>query len=613
MRLEIQLDESQKRVVGAAAHARQFVVAAAGQGKTEVVLSRIEYLVADEGMNPADEILVLSFSRAAIEAVRKRAHAFELESVGIRTFDSLAAQIVLDEEGPDAWQDHSSFNGRIRRATELVASTGSIDRIDHLRHLIIDEAQDLVGDRAELVMSILDRAGEDLGITVLGDPLQGIYDFQLDGDDSVSKISSTEFIDRLENGYRTDRVELEHHYRAQSESTKELIGVGNSIRALDLTDPANVELGHRLLDDWSRDEGMLTSFLDERGALEPSEGESTALLCSTNYEVLIASQLLWEQGIGHVVRRRAQDMGVAPWVHLVFKDLEGRSYDKDEILERLEAAGLDSAEDRWADLKACEGDSRAWHSLDVARLANRLRSDAVPFSLTVSDNSLLTISTVHRAKGLEFTNVLYVPPNAKQSAGQVNISTLHQKYVALTRARQFAIAAPIPKDKGSFKISKMSKTSPRWLEEKLGKGQRRYVDRIEFINSDVDDTMPIDTETNSAQEIQSTLARNDISGQAVLGKLDPATKVTDLPRYILSLESGEIIGRTSSSFAAALKSNFYGVSMQHEWPGGFTGSRVTAVECATGRPEDTQFAGLGHSGMWLVPRLTGLITRERNQ
>ncbi len=83
---------------------------------------------------------------------------------------------------------------------------------------------------------------------------------------------------------------------------------------------------------------------------------------------------------------------------------------------------------------------------------------------------------------------------------------------------------------------------------------------------------------------------------------------------MLITDDGKVIGRTSTSFAYALKNSFsFKNNRNYQWPEGFTGARVTSVECATGHPEETKLTGLGSSGMWLVPRLTGLIKRTTNQ
>ena len=403
MLAEVELDESQRAVAEADPEARMFVTAAAGQGKTEVLLARVKALV-ECGLNPADDILVLSFSRAAVEAVRKRAREHDLDGLQIRTFDSFAAQILLDM---DEETRGSSFDARIRKATKYIAGDEVPDRLTYLKHVLVDEAQDLVGDRAELVLALFSALGDDLGFTVLGDPLQGIYDFQLE--ESESDLTSAGLVEMLVEEFGAEQQTLAKHYRAVTDRTKELISIGAEIRSLGTLENSVCEAAHSLLDDFRRKVSS-TSVLNESGALRPNDGDTTALLCSTNYEVLIASELLWENGYPHLIRRKAQDMSVAPWVHKVFKELEDRTYDADEIRARLHQLFDGAAADHWLALKTAEGNFSAYNSLNVPLLSQRLRSRSIPLTLTVADAAPLIVSTVHRAKGLEFTNVLYLQP-----------------------------------------------------------------------------------------------------------------------------------------------------------------------------------------------------------
>ena len=601
MLAEIELDESQLAVAEADPEARMFVTAAAGQGKTEVLLARVKTLVED-GLNPADEILVLSFSRAAVEAVRKRARIHDLDGLQIRTFDSFAAQILIDM-GEETLGD--SFDARIRKATKYIAGDETPDRVTYLKHILVDEAQDLVGDRAELVLALFSALGDELGFTVLGDPLQGIYDFQLE--ESESKLTSAELIETLVKEFDADQMTLAEHYRAVTDRTRKLISVGDEIRHLGALDGSACATAHNLIDDF-RKEVFSTSVLDESGALCPNEGDTTALLCSTNYEVLIASELLWENGYPHLIRRKAQDMSVAPWVHQVFRDLEDRTYDSDEIKSRLHNLFGEAAADRWLALKTAEGNFPAYDSLNVPQLSQRLRSRSIPLTLTVADVAPLIVSTVHRAKGLEFTNVLYLQPEFGSPAAEQNSATLKQKYVALSRAREEIVSTKLPK-----KILKHADGSGgRWLEKAYGK-YGRYTARMEFLNSDIDDASPYFPADGDPRAVQDGLVLNDLLGEVVSGRIASQPEPGEIPRYELSTSDGRPLGRTSQSFAFALKKNFgFKGSARHEWPTAFTGARVTSIECATGHPEETKLAGLGSSCMWLVPRLTGLISRTKD-
>ena len=594
----IELDLSQSEVAFAAPEDRQYVVAAAGQGKTEVILERIHSLQND-GLNPADEILVLSFSRAAVETAQRRASMQGIDRVLILTFDALAARIILDEsEESDALS--GSFESRIRKAAEIVRGPELPSLMESVRHILIDEAQDLVGDRAEFILAILEEVGDDLGFTVLGDPLQGIYDFQLE--ESGSKMTAREFRDYLVEELNAETKQLEEHYRATSPQMESLIEVADAIRELD-GDETSAKSAHLALDTFR---SSLTSpnFLYESGALEPMGRDTTAVLASTNYEVLVASELLWADGVEHVVRRKSQDMRADPWLYNVFKDLEGKSYSESVILEKLVAVDPGLAEERWSQLKNAEHDYRSHSSLNVALLGMRLRTRAVPIALTVQDRSGLTVSTVHRSKGLEYTNVIYLPPRAKSPAAELTWSTARQKYVALSRAREDLISSGFPKN--TLQPAKPLKPSGRWAELRF-QGRRPKTARMEFMNSDIDDQIPFGRTDEEAQLAQATLEGDNASGSSISGHLDENTLGGDgPPRYRLVTDTQICIGRTSLAFGYDLR-NAFRDGRPWTWPHTFTGARVTSVECAFGNPEETIELGLGRSGMWLVPRLTGLI------
>lgn len=594
------LDPSQQAVVDAAADERLFVTAAAGQGKTEVLVSRVMSLVEEDQLNPADDILILSFSRAAVEAVKKRAGRHDLDGLQVRTFDSFAAQILFDEEDGSGLFSGTGFDERIRRATTHIVKDEPPQRVSQLRHVLVDEAQDLVGDRAEMVLAIFDALDVETGFTVLGDSLQGIYDFQLD--ESQSQLTSADFINELQDHFKATPCRLTEHYRATTQRTKDLIHIGEEIRALGPMDEETSRTAHELLDDFRR-ESSSTSILLETGLLEPGIGETTAVLCSTNYEVLKVSALLWKNGFPHVVRRRSQEMSIAPWVSALFNDLENRSYTSEEIKARLSTLPDTNVDDLWLALKSAEGNFAAYHSLDITQLSHRLRSRSIPLPLTVSDPASLTVSTVHRAKGLEFNNVIYLPPASGMPASELNESTAKQKYVALTRAREEVVSTALPKGTLEYAAS----VGRRWQERRFGK-YGKYTARMEFTNSDIDDLIPYFPASESAAlQVQEALAGGGLLGASVSGRLSE-TEIgsAETPRYVLSTDDGQIIGRTSQAFAFSFKRSFAN-SRSWKWPRGFEGARIISIETATGHPSETVASGLGASGMWLVPRLTGLI------
>lgn len=590
----ISLDASQLAVAEAQTSDRQYVIAGAGQGKTQVLVSRLQYLVDEEGLNPADEILVLSFSRAAVEAARKRASRSDLDQVTVRTFDSLASLILL--ELGDVDERHDSFEARIRQATALLEQKGLPDSLLAVTHLCIDEAQDLVGDRAKLAEAFIVAAGDGLGVTVLGDPLQGIYDFQLT--ESHDKTTARKFMERLVKEHGAELRQLDKHYRAKSERALELITVGNAIRQ-------ELELGPATQGSFEQLERFRTKrptcdpFELLSGLLHP-EPETTAILCATNYEVLRASEVLAELGVDHTVRRQAQELGAAPWVWEALGSLEPTGHHREDVLDRLRQAGRHGLEEDWLALKQSEGNSRDYKTLDLARLGRRIMSRSIPVALTVNDICPVTISTVHRAKGLEFDHVIYIETddNLKDLPNYDELT--RRTYVALSRARDCIDSGRISKSKALYR-KKHEKTG-RWTEMRFGKPQA-YVGRMEILSMDVASASPYAPDLNGPafqSNIFATPLGSEITAVKIVSGVDGQPS-----RYEFRNAEGVPLGLSSVTFGYDVK-KVYQKGRLFNWPQRFTGLRLASVECAAGSPDQTEEVGLGRSGLWLVPRFTGL-------
>lgn len=593
------LDESQQEVATAPIDARLVVTAAAGQGKTEVVLARLESLE-EQGLDVRDEVLILSFSRAAVDAVRRRAQGSGLEAVEIRTFDSFAASVLLDSGELD---DVHGFGKRIRRATEVLL-IGEAD-VDHFRHLIVDESQDLVGDRAEMVLALLGALPEDAGFTVLGDPLQGIYDFQLDGGGSESRRTSAEFLDSLIDEHRAERLGLDGHYRATSDRMRGIIPVGVSLRELGESE-GTVAQAEEQLEEYRLRGGdeppySVQDLRDLKGIfvdLEPDE--TAALLTDTNYEALRLSEVLDQMGVRHLVRRRARDSGPARWVALLFREAELRKYTREEF-EELRRAVPEAPTNAWGLLREVIVDRRNHRVMDVREVNRRLRAVTTPVALVPKDYAPVVVSTVHRSKGLEFDYVVHVDSPRRREPVPTTWRAIRQVYVASSRARE-----------GLFIVTKTPyvekphhKHDERWVEDQFRGRGRPKPTRIEFSNEDIESAMP----HSRLVEGQEVLATEDLMGTSVeLRILEEPTR-GNLAEYWVVAESGVILGRAAESFSRALRNNLIYTQRGQEtaWPWRLCGAVVTSIETAVCDPDYTSVAGMGNSGFWLVPRLTGLV------
>lgn len=589
---EIELNEEQLDVVEASADARLLVIAGAGQGKTEVVASRIRSLVEDEGLTASDEILVLSFSRAAVSAVRTRLDVRDVAAPNVRTFDSFASVLLLGA----GIQPEGKFDARIRRATQLLREAEqSPDEIEPLRHVILDEVQDLVGDRADFVLTLLRWLDDDAGITALGDPLQGVYDFQLD--DSISKTSAASVFEALTDSFGCDTVGLGKNYRARGKIPKQVVVLGEKLRQERDGDAAEELLEDLVLE--VPDRGDIDEWYD---LVTPREGKKTAVLCTTNAEVLRVSRYLNEKYVAHAVRRQAQDFGAARWIAGALGPLPGPKERRSEVeaaLERLLAE--EDVEQKWNALKSAEGRSRDFDSLDLHRMSTLVKARALPLTLTEPDLSSVIVSTIHRAKGLEFDTVFIVEPSWLPP-DEDSWTRVRREYVALSRARDHIFTCRLPQFKTKIKADDRL---GRFKEEAWSRKKRgsTWTKAFEFLYGDVETAYPASSHGAEALHIQHTLQSLDRVGMRVYAELDEAESTAEAPSYLLVTQDQQPLGRTSAAFDSTFQRAFGWLKNR---PTVIDGLTLVSVETVAGDYRESEKAGLGSSGFWLVPRITGL-------
>ncbi|WP_330249484.1 AAA family ATPase [Nocardia sp. NBC_00565] len=585
----LRLDEVQQAIAKSPIDARLLVVAGAGQGKTEVVAARVGHLVREEDLSASLEVLVLSFSRAAVDAVLRRLDLREVARANVRTFDSFANRLLIDG-GIDPSGD---FDARIRQATKYLAEADEPPyELKSLRHVVIDEIQDLVGDRAEFVLAVLRSLGDDVGITALGDPLQGIYDFQLTKSKSKSDSADVFAVLRAELG--AQEVSLDRNYRARGYDPKRVIELGDRLRIEEDAGRAGAMI--REFDAGLPHLGGKDSWID---VLANHRGRA-AVLCVSNGEVLRTSQLLHEAGVRHVVRRAAQEFGAASWIA---RALGG--FDRIDVARAdVEAAFASlpdgvAPDDAWYLLKEAEGISRNNRSLNMIRLRSLIRSGAVPLTLIEHDTAEIIVSTVHKSKGLEYDRVFLVDP-VYLKADSNSWPTIRARYVGLSRARDKVLACDIPAPRAWFCNDSWDRE--RLLEKVPGRGKSRRTQSMEFCHTDLCVDEPYGDEL-TAREVQTKLSEG-FDGARVEARLDRSRSTREHPSYFFVTDQGVEIGRSSAIFDDAFTKAFHCAS---RWPTRLTGLSVIAVETVAGEPRSTEHAHLGGSGLWLVPRLVGMV------
>lgn len=436
------LSELQRSVVISSATTANLIIAGPGTGKTLSLIYRLAYLIQVEGLSPGNELLVLSFSRSAVAEIRQRLMNLlneqvtdDLRFINIRTFDSFATQL-LSASNEDYDLSGLDYDARIALAVKKLRASDSEETqiISGFRHIVVDELQDLVGFRAQLVQEILKKISG--GFTLFGDPAQGIYDYQVlqnrVGPDSITFLNwiRTTWAEKI-NIYN-----FSTNYRALSTSAM----LGEQARALILDTGVNETDVFNTLK-------QIVQRIDSIGSIQSpgfdqlNLNAKNALLCRTNSDVLIASHILKQQGFPIIVPPKSEDKGLPAWVGYLFSDwLQVYISPGDFHLLWNKKNGNDLKPGpfaAWNLLKALEGKER--ENLDIRVLKTRLRKGIDwPFdseSQEVSQGILVT--TIHQSKGREYSKVLILPVAPQNSAiGNNAREESRVLYVATTRAKE---------------------------------------------------------------------------------------------------------------------------------------------------------------------------------
>lgn len=595
------LTKEQCLVAKAPPSQKTLVTAGPGTGKTHTVIARLRELTEYYGLSPGNEILVLSFSRSAVHEIRRRARTVADDTRYIRatTFDSYATGLLAQLVPGGPWQQES-YEGRILAAIQAVRGLDEAgDLLDDFSHVILDEIQDLVGVREEFVKAILERVNG--GFTLFGDPAQGIYNFQLQ-DPRQRAEGSAAFYRWLRKRYNGSLVEVtfSKNHRATTAAAKSALFLGPKINSADLD-------SYREL--WDRTQDLI---LDLR-TLGDFEGQTlkllartpgnTGVLCRTNGQALMCSRRLWGAGVKHLYTRGALDRAVPRWLGLLFVEYQYETITKSRFFKLVsDTLGPEQRpEELWAAVKRL--DPNAEPSLDLSRVSERIRLGSVPDDLLERPVGNLVVSTIHRAKGLEFDTVVLTvgpkmdpPDDVAALAEEVRV-----RYVALTRSIKNLLRTDIPKFRGVF----LHERSDRWARRFKG---WQAID-FEVVPDDIHKldpagawmlkgVDPIETQHYIAEHVQ---AGDELELRLV------AQDVGGGPRAFYAVDhAGTPVGVTSEYFAQKLYS-FLKVNRGWDvkWPKHIGCLRVDGIDTVAGLASTGRKHGLGATGIWLRTRASG--------
>jgi hypothetical protein len=585
----------QECVIDLPTEARAIVDAAAGTGKTHVLAGRVTRLIDRDDLSAGDELLVLSFSRAAVSELRARVARLggDARYVGASTFDAFATQLLATEEPDDSWTS-DGYDQRIRKVVDLLRRPETPQVLGMVRHVLVDEVQDLVGLRASMVMALLSRLKA--GFTLFGDPAQAIYGHQLDARDGgpTNPELYSWFIEAF--GEQSSRWTLTKDFRGKTRQAQAITEIGIRLRGSD-PNHASIASDIRTL--------ILklptTTIGTAKRMLTRLDGCATAVLCRTNAEALRISHDLFERGIPHRYQRRGEDKAAASWLARALSGIATVSTTRSSLSGRLERI----AEERHSTVDELftlirRLDPARGDGVDLQRVASRIREASFPEELNEVVASPTVVSTIHRAKGLEFDRVILCETGLREPADIGEESRL--LYVALTRARAEVFHMGAPETKGL----RIDARSGRWTRRGWG-AHRWKLFELEVVGADSDSAHPAGTWNfeDDAGALQDYLIRAVIPGDSVELVLAPGKPAdAELPHFLVRHHE-RYVAVTSDAFGFLVR-GLLGFGTRP--PQSISGLHVEMIDTVAGDASLGRRHGLGANGIWGRARVVGLGT-----
>jgi DNA helicase II / ATP-dependent DNA helicase PcrA len=424
-RTEYAADREQQLVAAAGGNERIVVEAGPGAGKTNTAAERVMRLI-EEGLAPS-RIVLLSFTRVAVAELRERiknrlSSIPGVAMVQIHTFDSYAARLLVAAGGRMA----GAHDATVQAAASLLRTRDPLvgNLIDPLEHVIIDEAQDLVGSRKAFCEALINTVHPKCGVTVFGDFAQAIYGYQ-----SSRKENDTllDYVQQLPE-FRMMRISTDH--RARTDSLRSFF---------------------RSARDFLRDHDPVTrnKYFELRDLIEKSASETRVRdytghpstsrgLILTRYRssLLEAAEARRMKKRPFRIRLNDRPLRIEPWIGACLGGLDPDTRLTKEAFGQMyagyQASISRSPDECWEILRELDDTGRS--ELAVGRIAEGLEYPPPDLISDYEGTSGPLLSTVHSIKGRQSDRVLVLFNAERREEGVDWSEEARILYVAATRA-----------------------------------------------------------------------------------------------------------------------------------------------------------------------------------
>jgi ATP-dependent DNA helicase RecQ len=406
--------------------AKKVVVAAGpGSGKTKVLVHKLASLLLLEEVKH-EQLLMLTFSRAAATLFKKRllklvgnaAHFIEIRTFHSYCFDLLGRIGSLDKAG-----------SVVELATERIRN-GEVEtsRITKMV-LVIDEAQDMNASEFALVEALIER-NEDLRVIAVGDDDQNIYGF---------RHADSRYMASLLTYEASKQFDLTLNYRSKANLVDFCNQFVPALRRRMKNTPAVAQ---------QPDDGKihLTTYADGhlvmpvvKNVLSAKLSGSIGVLTVTNEEAAMIFGILSDAGRKARLIRSNDDFNLYNLEELrFFMNQIAASGETIKISDHTWASARKRLREQFprsANLPLClklieefeatSGPAR--YLTDLGDFIRELKLD----DLYDASGGMITVSTIHKAKGREFDHVFLL----LDKRGPLTDEEKRAVYVGLTRAK----------------------------------------------------------------------------------------------------------------------------------------------------------------------------------
>jgi hypothetical protein len=312
------------------------------------------------------------------------------------------------------------------------------DYLMRFQHVVIDEAQDVVGTRAELVMNLIQNISDEAGVTIFGDPVQAIYDFTVEKVKDKENLNSnhSNLLELIKRGGANLRgnwimdLELKENYRLKNEDLSSPL-----YKLRDLISGSTREADYKQAYD------LLKTIKSKQNSGD--KFSSKFLLYRKRVDVLTKASYLYQEKIKHKIRLGNLPTAINPWIGVFFFDYNKKRISKEGFKKLFETKkkkykehyffkGL-KVNQCWNFLRNLAIDENDKYVVikDLRRVLLYPPAEACITQYGVAGD---TISTIHAAKGLEADSVHFILPPYSTKSDFAFDEEGRVLYVAATRA-----------------------------------------------------------------------------------------------------------------------------------------------------------------------------------